>query len=621
MCDPTIATCPTEFQECNPNTDIDEIFEPPVCMDETAIVDLDAYDIVDGGTSLTEALSESGSTAYFQDLSTSYNASLPFVEGVTYTLADPEAQLLPTAVQPYSLMLQSSGLSLADIGFRVRYMATSTGTTIPQFEFVHMSSAVGTMDAPAGMFTRPVTAPRATTGGPGGGPANATLVELTTTMGTVAAILLIDSELLRPLVDEGKLPNGARGPILFSSALLGHQAMASLGLTQPVSLSAVGHSVPPFIGYQVMSMMLLDYAGVEVGTQQNEYGSIVAGAGTMVALNGAMRLATTLEARAALVGVRTVQGVRLARGAAALRALSVGGRAVGGVVGGVTLFDLALGGINWGVSESISNEGVAREYRLLGLADRMISNESMGFWPSMFCGNIFAMGRGIGAVVSDDFDSMLDEEREREIRGLVEDSQDFGTQMEDMFFELLLTQAGPQYQEHLESFTSTGPDGQPRYDLQGALQSFAVDVDWDGIEDEVSDYYRENREGIESHYDFLEEYSGGRAPNAETIRLNVSIYGSIFRGPMTTHLYRRAYRRYEAAQAAMHDQAVAWGLARELPDGRYAILQPDRLTPAQQIAYRTRIVPQMVEMQRMQLIMRILGPDYYGEDRRTFASR
>ncbi len=531
----------------------------------------------------------------FQDRSRPSEISVDaFEAGRTYSMAE-SGHLLPAFVDAYTALAVSGGTPLERIGFQVTRTVTPEGVVgPPRLHIMQMSGPSTEVEVPAAATPRGGAAP----GGPAPEPApniHTTTAQITAATGQIVAILAIDNYLLRPLVEDGTIPNGARGPLLLSSVLLMNEAIVRTGLIQRTPLRQIGASIPPFVGYQVMAMMLLHYAGVEVGTQANEYGSIVGAAGTALTLHTMGRVA------AALPTVEVNGVVQMARGARLLRGLSVAGRGVAGVVGGVTLADLLIGGVVWAGGEMISDDAVAREYRLTGLADDIINNESMGFWPSLFLGNIFRLGRGIGAAASDDFDRDLDGGREQIIGRLAADSDAFGTQVEDVLFNQILSQAGTQFQRHLASHSTTG--------AQAALTSFRSQINWDSVETGVVTFYRGNRTGIQSHYDFLEEYIGGRAPIGENIRLNITGLGQIRnQGRLRQHLYRRAQARLSAAEQQMNQQAVAWGLAEELPDGRFAIRRPEHLTEAQQTAYRTRIMPQIMEIQRMRLAMQALAP-------------
>ncbi len=647
MCDSTIQSCgaeptfsaPTAPLTCSlPVTDAssDPVLTGPVDPNYSSTASFpfmdSAYDV--------------GPTAYFADANAAADQAAlnNFEPGKTYSLQD-SAHLLPSYLRPYALSLSGNGVSLANVGVRYQMVATpngAPGATVPQFEFIYMRAGAATADTPL-----PSLVPRslATTGGGSGpqpplGPVHtalrSTAVHGLSAGGQLLFLFYIDDRLLRPAVADGTIPDGARGPILFSTAMLGHKALADLGLVQRGSMATLGRSIPPIVGYQMMSALLLHAAGVEIGTQQNEYGSITAGVGAVMGLKGLEWVGGRLATSAATGRLATVAASRwIGLAGRAVRGGAILARGAGGIIGGVTLVDLAIGAIYWGVGKTL-DEGSQREYRLDQLANRLVHTDvinwmtgeqdlsgdragflSTGNISTLFMGNIMMTGTGVSEALSAETRGIMESERDRIIRMMVRDSASFGQSVEDTLLDFFIRNVGPQYQEHLNGYIQRDSAGNPLrdasgnilYDLPAAMRAFRPTVNWDTYRTEVRTFYRNNRKNITDQYQMLADYTGGRASDAEVIRgLIAADTGSISdHQRLTVHLWRRAMLRMKTIEKQMYALAEPAGLVTRQADGSYAFVHPSSWTEAQRRVFNTQIQPLRNQAFRLLLLGQILG--------------
>ncbi len=302
-CDTAVSSCP---EEGGPQ---EQVTSPPACF-EPGLDTFSGAVQADLGT-----YERPGVLPYFAPLISITPGT--FVEGRSYPLSDPaNVARLPEVIRPYAEALAT----VPDAAFSVR------SNTF----YLHR----------AGNGPNPSEEASVATGTPGRGPSQpvSRVQFAVSSAANLGLFLVIDYELVAPLVEEGELPRTLRGPIDITGLYVANLVLEQIGLAPRWDWGTL-RGIPRFYSYQVLTGLLLHDLYGEEPELQGTQGEITSLALAMPLFG----LTTFLERRATTLLGRVASGEQTA------------GRLLTGAARGVGIFSQVMGGFgSVGLVDSVS---------------------------------------------------------------------------------------------------------------------------------------------------------------------------------------------------------------------------------------------------------------------------
>jgi len=569
-CNPAIATCLDTALVFNATTLATGLCSPvatPMCGDSSA----SAYSASATDLPWSDAAPR-GTLGYFRP---ALSADAPHCTADVLPPLNQDLSLsayhseLPAELRPYiAPLLQLEADFGVPVSFRIVNVRLSTGEAIPQIHFFRTGEESG-----APLSGEPGS------GGSGGGlrpsPEAPSSLGLTVgLLGGTALIVAFDHLLIRPLIDNGLMPEELHSPVMFASVMVSHAALYRAGLVRTAP-GAVLPQLPTLMGFQVLAGLLMEGLDVEPGLGR-DFATLALSMMPFYLARHSPMLAEALSTAGR--GLTIAELETLSTGAATLRLGAVFARALGWLA----LIDLGMRTVTWATSHPIalmdeamgegSYEDNLRAWNLTMMSHDIINQEDCGAFLAGAFGMFMMVADGGLVMFDGEYEDYLLGRRSRIQRDLVRGSDEFGRSMHTNLAAIL--------SRHIEASRGETP---------GAFH--IASVDWDAIRTDIETFYEseENEDAIEGGYELVDDATGHRTRSGiEGLIEVVSEDGEIddFDG-FRDHMRNYAMRELETRAARHHARALELGLAEEV-NGVFVyrtVLDPSELTPDQRAFY------------------------------------
>jgi len=396
-------------------------------------------------------------------------------EGVDLRLEDYRHEF-PAEILPYVQLLGRLETEFGvPVSFRIVQSQLSTGETVPQIVFYRTGE---TPELPS--FRGGGATPR-----PGTEPPMPTATGLTVSLvGGAASIVAFDRVLLDALVEHDLMPREARAPVLFTSVMTAHAALYRAGLIR-VSPAQGLNAMPTFMGFQILSSLLLERLGMDPRSAGTQFLSLTIASMPFLLASQSPAVAEAMNAAAAGRGLTLAELGTMSTGAATLRVGALFARALGWI----GIIDLGARVGTWGIGHIVATaasgdtEQNMRLWNLVRLSQDIINQED--------CGSVIAGAFGIFATLADTLNSWIDHDYanaynarlERTRDRLVAGSDEFGVAMHAVLRGIVA-----------------------RNTLMNADGTVGT-TDWETVRREVQAFYQDeaNAKNIRSGYDLVDD--------------------------------------------------------------------------------------------------------------------
>lgn len=482
-------------------------------------------------------------------------------ENIDFTLSD-HANEFPAEVMPYvNLMSRLETEFGVPVSFRVVQAQLSTGETVPQIVFYRTGD---TPDLPTfrGGGSGPIR--------PGGEGPMPTATGLTVSLlGGSAAIVAFDHLLLDSLIENGLAPEEARAPLLFTSVMTAHLALHRAGLVS-TSPTAGLRTMPTFMGFQILSSLLLERLGMDPGSAGTQFLSLTIASMPFLLASQSPALADALGAAAAGRGLTLAELGTMSTGAATLRVGALFARALGWI----GIIDLGSRAGTWGIGHVVAGvssgdyDDNMRLWNLVRMSQDLINQED--------CGPVMAGALGMFMTTSDILLSLVDGEYEDFYNDRLENTRDGLVAGSDEFGDALHANL----RAIIARNTPLNADGTPG------------SVDWEAVRRDVAAFYQDdsNAENIANGYELVDDATAPMTVSGvDTLIDVVATDGSIpdmdaFRRHFRVDVNRRSFEISQRLEA----RALELGLMEDVGGVRISRIPTD---PASLDGFRANLTP------------------------------